>query len=245
MIATGAPADIETSSQGYATRFAGPVGAWLLARQARLVRALLRDLPPGASILDVGGGHAQLAGPLIEAGFAVTVLGSTPACAERLTPWLAGGRLRFDAGDTLNPPYPAGSFDAVVSVRLLPHCDEWQTLIAALCRAARLGVVVDYPTTRSLNRFAGGLFDTKRRLEGNTRTWRSFTEADIRGAFAAAGWRVQRRAPQFFLPMVLHRKLGARPLSAAAEGVCRALGLNALWGSPVLVRANPATPPAP
>ncbi|MDQ2673475.1 MAG: methyltransferase, partial [Chloroflexota bacterium] len=69
-------ADVESSSEAYARRFAGPVGQWFLELQARLTLESLAGLPPGATILDVGGGHAQLAPPLVEAGYRVTVVGS-------------------------------------------------------------------------------------------------------------------------------------------------------------------------
>ena len=44
------------------------------------------------------------------------------------------------------------------------------------------------------------------------------------------------RVGQFFLPMVVHRALKCKPLSAFLEGVCRALGLSRLWGTPVVGR---------
>ena len=53
-------ADIETSSDGYAARFAGPVGEWMLEIQETITVALLPKTP-SATILDVGGGHGQLA----------------------------------------------------------------------------------------------------------------------------------------------------------------------------------------
>ena len=52
--------DVETASDDYAARFAGPVGAWMLQVQERAVLELIAPWP-GASVLDVGGGHAQLA----------------------------------------------------------------------------------------------------------------------------------------------------------------------------------------
>src|SRR5690348_10446475 len=62
-------ADVETSSDDYARRFAGTVGAWFLERQADATRELLADLPHGAKVVDVGGGHAQLTPMLVEAGY--------------------------------------------------------------------------------------------------------------------------------------------------------------------------------
>ncbi len=56
-------ADIETSSDGYANRFGGKTGAWMLAVQERVTKQLLRDVPASATVLDVGGGHGQLAIP--------------------------------------------------------------------------------------------------------------------------------------------------------------------------------------
>ncbi len=87
-------ADVETSSEGYARRFAGPVGRFFLDRQAEATLALLR-LFPGASVLDVGGGHGQVTGPLVEAGYEVTVLGSDASCEARVREWTGPGRARF------------------------------------------------------------------------------------------------------------------------------------------------------
>ncbi len=69
-------ADVSSSSDDYARRFAGAVGQWFLDIQTGITLDLLRELPPAASVLDVGGGHAQVAPPLIAAGYDVTVIGS-------------------------------------------------------------------------------------------------------------------------------------------------------------------------
>ena len=180
-------ADVETSSDGYASRFSGPVGAWMLEAQERAVRELL-GAPGGATVLDVGGGHGQLALPLAAAGWRVTVLGSDPVCARRIAPAVAAGRVRFVAGDVLALPFPDRAFDFVVSVRLLPHCGQWPALVAELCRVARRAVIVDYPTLESLNRVAPALFGAKKRLEGNTRTFTLFTHREVAAAFAAGGY---------------------------------------------------------
>ena len=228
-------ADVETSSDGYASRFSGPVGAWMLAVQERAVRELL-GAPGGATVLDVGGGHGQLAGPLARSGWRVTVQGSADACARRIAPLTAAGSVRFVVGDMHALPFPDRSFDGVVSVRLLPHCEAWQRIVAELCRVARDVVVVDYPTSESLNRVAPALFGAKKKLEGNTRTFTLFTHREIEAAFAASGFAPSGRIGQFFLPMVLHRALRCRPCSAALESLCRGVGLTRRWGSPVVAR---------
>src|SRR3954469_5790780 len=125
-------ADIETSSEDYARRFTGAVGRWFIETQTRLTLSCLGALPVGASVLDVGGGHAQIAPPLIEAGFAVTVVGSDVACGARLTRWTDDNRCRFDVGNLRALPYADRSFDAVVCFRLLPHSVAWTGLVAEL-----------------------------------------------------------------------------------------------------------------
>lgn len=232
-------ADIETSNDDYATRFKGAVGAWLLAMQERGAMDLLRGLQSGSRVLDVGGGHAQLAGPLCGAGYTVTVLGSAASCRQRLEPLIAtGADCRFVVGNVIELPYKDRTFDAVVCFRLLTHCGAWEQLVSELCRVSRGPVVVDYPTGQSLNAVAPALFEAKKKVERNTRTWRLFRHAEVRDAFAAAGFAESGRFGQFFLPMVIHRALRCRPLSAFMEGACRLLGLTRKWGTPVIVRMD-------
>lgn len=226
-------ADVETSSAQYARRFAGPVGAWFLDVQARAVLELLAPWPR-ARVLDVGGGHAQLAGPLAEAGHAVTVLGSDASCAARL----GGLPVEFRMGDLLQPPFPERSFDAVLCFRLLPHVGPWRGLVDTLCRLAGQAVVVDYPTARSVNAVAGALFGLKKRVEKDTRAFAVFRDTEVEEAFATAGFDATARRAQFFLPMALHRALRLAPLSRALEAGARALGLARAFGSPVILRAE-------
>lgn len=231
--------DVETASPAYARRFDGEVGAWFLEVQERLVLEQLRDLPRGSRVLDVGGGHAQLAGPLAGAGFEVTVAGSAPSCAERLRPLREAGRVRFVAGDLLALPVPDDGFDAVLAFRLLAHVDPWRDLLGELCRASRGCVIVDYPSRRSFNVVAGPLFGLKARVEENTRPFRVLPPAEVAGAFAEHGYRVAAHRPEFLLPMALHRALGSRRIAGALERVGRATGLVHRFGSPVVVRAEP------
>ena len=231
-------ADVLTSSEGYARRFAGPVGRFFLDRQAASTLELLRPFP-GASVLDVGGGHGQVTGPLVAAGHAVTILGSEPSCEARVREWTGTGRARFVAGDLLAPPLPDRSHDVVLSYRLLPHVRRWPDLVAVLCRLARLAVVVDYPTRRSVNAAAGLLFGLKKGVEGDTRPFLVFSDAEVEGEFARHGFRPTGRRPQFFFPMALHRGLGSAGLARGLEGLTSAVGLTRGLGSPVIVRMEP------
>jgi SAM-dependent methyltransferase len=205
--------------------------------QARLTLELMARWP-GARVLEVGGGHAQLTAALLDAGHEVVVYGSDASCATRLRPLLDAGRATFAAGDLLHTPYADRSFDLVLCFRLLPHAHDWHALVGELCRLARHAVVVDYPTTRSANAVSGALFGVKKQVEGDTRPFRVFTEAEIRDAFAARGFTVTARRPQFFVPMAVHRALGLAPLSRGLEGAAGALGMTGALGSPVIARAE-------
>ncbi len=226
-------ADVETASDGYAARFGGATGVWMLRRQEKIVLRFLRPYP-GATVLDNGGGHNQLAEPLCRAGYSVTVLGSEPACGHRLALEIANGSIRFDVGSLVSLPYPDRHFDASIAIRLMPHCARWPELVAELCRTANRLVIVDYPRSRSVNVLADAMFGLKRRIEGNTRPYRLFSDRELRSAFARHGFNLRQHVPQFFFPMVLHRVLRCPLLSAALEGTARLTGLTKLFGSPVL-----------
>lgn len=228
-------ADIETASENYARRFAGSVGAWFLDVQTAATLRLLTPYPQ-AHILDVGGGHGQIAGELVEHGFHVTVLGSDEVCKARIQKLLDEQRAAFQVGNVLELPYPDRHFDVVLSYRLLPHVAQWQRFLAELCRVAREAVIVDYPEARSVNAVAPLLFRLKKQLEGNTRTYTSFRQADLLAEFKANGFVYGDRYKEFFFPMVLHRKLHTPRLSAALERGARALQLTRLLGSPVILK---------
>lgn len=230
-------ADVETSSDGYAGRFAGAVGEHFLAVQARATLDLLAPWP-GGSVLEVGGGHAQLAAPLVESGFRVTVAGSSEACRARLDRFLPAGAFDFRAADLLALPFPDRAFDAVLAFRLLPHAERWRELLAEMCRVARHAVIVDYPDLRSFNLFTGALFGAKKRVEGNTRPYRCFTRREVTAELARHGFGRPVLRPQFFVPMVVHRAVGKAGFSRAVEGVSGALGLTRAFGSPIILRAE-------
>lgn len=232
-------ADVESSSERYARRFLGSVGRWLLEQQTRLTLLALQGLPAGAPILDVGGGHAQVAPPLIEAGYEVTVVGSDPSCADRLRPWITSGQCRFLAADLQRLPFPDAEFTAVVCYRLLPHSVNWTRLVGELCRVSAQRVVLDYPSLQSVNRASERLFGLKQWIEGGTaRRFALFGRAEVRRALAASGFSVRDERPEFLWPMFLHRLARSARVAQSLEWPGRVLGLTRRWGSPVIVRAD-------
>lgn len=230
-------ADVETSSDAYARRFEGAVGAWFLDVQARTTLELLQPFAP-ARVIDVGGGHGQLAQALLDTGHETTIVGSAAECARRVQPLIDAGRVRFQAASLLALPFPDRSFDVALAFRLLPHVTRWRELVAELCRVAARAVIVDYPTQRSVNVVSGALFTLKRGVEKDTRPFLVFRDAEVAEAFAAAGFRTTARRGQFVAPMALHRAHGSAVLGRALETGARALGLRRLLGSPVIARAE-------
>jgi SAM-dependent methyltransferase len=228
-------ADVLTSADAYARRFSGAVGAYFLARQERAVLELLRPFP-GASVLDVGGGHGQVTGALVAAGYALTVLGSDASCESRVRQWTSDGRARFVAADLVEPGLAERSFDVVLSLRLLPHARDLNALLSTLARLAARAVVVDYPTRRSVNALAGPLFGLKHGVEGDTRPFAVFADHEIEAAFAAHGFVPTGRRPQFALPMALYRALGSAAVARGMERLAAAAGVTAAFGSPVVLR---------
>ena len=173
-------ADIETSNDDYATRFAGKTGAWMLDVQTKLTRRQLGPTPSSQlstpnsaarpSLLDVGGGHGQLAHPLADDGWDITVLGSAPSCEKRIADLTSAGKCKFVVGNVIELPFPDKSFDAVVCFRLLTHCDHVEQLVRELCRVSRGPIVCDYPCHESVNAFmTPERFAAKKAIEKNTR----------------------------------------------------------------------------
>jgi SAM-dependent methyltransferase len=229
--------DVETASEGYARRFAGEAGAFFLDVQAATVLELLAPWP-GARVLEVGGGHAQLAVPLVASGYRVTVTGSEPICRERLDRSLPRGGFAFEVCDAARLPFADRSFDVVVAVRLLTHLDGWREALAEICRVARRAVIVDYPDTRSFNRLYGALFAWKRAVEKDTRTFRCFRPGEVARECARHGFGRPTVRRQFFVPMVVHRAVGRAGASRALERASGVLGLTRALGSPVVLRVQ-------
>ena len=228
-------ADVETSSEDYALRFSGAIGAWFLRVQEE---ATLRMLAPyrGASVLEVGGGHGQLTNGLVRNGYRLTVLGSSVICNRRIQRFVDENRCSFKVGDILALPFPDRSFEIVISYRLLPHVTQWKKFIGELSRVAEKAVLIDYPSLRSMNCLMPLLFQFKKRLEVNTRRFTSFRESELLEVFGSFGFKAAGRYPEFFLPMVLHRIMKSPTLSSALEGGLRLSGATRSFGSPVILK---------
>lgn len=230
-------ADIETSSEDYATRFTGAIGQWLLQVQETATLNMLAAYPQ-AKVLDVGGGHGQLTQALIEAGYDVTVLGSAEACKTRIQTYIDQGQCAFQVGNVLDMPYPDHAFDVVISYRFLAHVAQWEKFLAELTRVAKQAVLVDYPTVRSINYITPLLFKLKKGLEGNTRPYTCYRETEITKHFQSLNFMQTDRYAQFALPMVIHRALKQPKISSFLEHCIRLTGMTRWLGSPVILKVS-------
>lgn len=228
-------ADIETSSEDYTTRFSGEVGEYFLDVQKEITLKLLKD-ENIKTVLDVGGGHAQLAVPLIENGYKVTVTGSSIKCRTRLDNFLEESQFTFDKCNFLNLPYNDNSFDAVVCFRLLTHEKNWKILVKEMSRVSKKVIVIDYPDVRSFNILYDFLFKLKKNFEKNTRTFRSFSRKELKNEFSVNDFNNFTFKPQFFIPMVIHRFLKQVFISRLSETIFKYTGLLYLFGTPVILK---------
>lgn len=226
-------ADIETSSDAYALRFSGKSGKWLLDRQNSIIARMLSRLQP-TTILDVGGGHGQIAAAFINKGYKITVMGSSSSCNSQINKLCTPGSYTFRVGDIEKLPYPDRSFDVVTCIRYLSHTDNWRGVISELCRVSKYGVIIDYPPLISVNLFIPILFALKKRFEGNTRTYTIFKSKLINETFHQNNFELETYNAQFLLPMVLHRILKSPTISSILEFIPKLTGLVNIFGSPAL-----------
>lgn len=228
--------DLDPSTERYARRFEGPAGKWLLSRQTAALRQLIAPWPT-AQVLDIGGGHGQIAAPLLADGHQVRVFASSEVALGRLRS-LLHPRLETEVGSLAALPHADRSFDVVTAFRILAHIGEWRALLSEMSRVARHAVIIDFPIPGGVNALEPLLFGLKKRIEGDTRRYRTISRQNVRDCFAAEGFTETHAIGQFVLPMVLHRKLDRPRVSGALERCLGATGLVAAIGTPVILRAT-------
>jgi ubiquinone/menaquinone biosynthesis C-methylase UbiE len=228
--------DIETASDEYAARFGGRAGQFFLAKQAKCVGEMLTG--GIESVLEVGGGHGQLIPVYEEQGMTVTIQGTDESCFEQLNRRYPGNAATYVTSELLQLPFDDDAFDAVVAVRLISHLTHWDATISEMCRVARKCVVIDYPSVFALNALTPIFFQIKKKAEGNTRTYQSFSRTKLAKAFDQSGFSISRSRSQFTLPMFVHRKASGAPILQSAESFFESSGITRLFGSPVVARAD-------
>jgi ubiquinone/menaquinone biosynthesis C-methylase UbiE len=230
-------ADIATSMDNYTSRFSGKVGEYFLELQKKITLDFLKD-ENIKTVLDVGGGHAQLAVPLVKEGYNVTITGSNISCRNRLDKFLDQSEFKFIECNFLNLPFESNSFDAVVCFRLLTHEKNWTLLVKEMCRVSKKVIVIDYPDIRSFNIFSKILFGLKKKIEKNTRTFKSFSRKELKKEFEKYDFKYFIFRPQYFLPMVIYRILKNVEILKISEFIFQITGLQYLLGTPVILKVK-------
>ncbi len=236
--------DIETASGGYALRFSGPAGEYLLGQQAMAVGSLLDDVGDAPlHFLDVGGGHAQLTSLFLRRGHNVTVHGSATACFPRVLALQKEfpDRLSCLMGPLRRLPVEDSQFDVVCGFRLMAHVANWRDLVAEFCRASRRFVICEFAVLGGLQRLAGAMFPLKLQMEPDTRPFTIIAIEDVVAELERHGFRLVRIERQFVMPIALHRALKSPVLSRCMETWLARLGLRESVGSPAVLLAERVT----
>jgi hypothetical protein len=227
------PPDIETASESYAKRFAGPIGEFLLHKQSTLVKQAISSFPMEIhNILEVGGGHCQTTQLLLASGRDVTLHGSHEDCFAR------SRAQQFAVSELCSPLFNIAaannSFDLSIALRLIPHIEDWREFLLEILRVSKYGVIFDYAELLSWNILTPALFQIKKRIEGNTRPYfchrtKEFIDFANSEKLSITIFR------QFALPMGIHRKINNVNFSENSENFCSKIGVTNLIGSPVIV----------
>ncbi|HEX5436711.1 MAG TPA: class I SAM-dependent methyltransferase [Gemmatimonadaceae bacterium] len=229
--------DVHTASASYRNRFVGG-GRLALLRQAEgVTRALRATGSAPLSVLDVGGGHAQLTGALQRAGHRVVVHGSTEACFQWIQPLAAAAPQQVTpcVARLLALPFATGAFDLVCGIRLLAHVSEWRALLAEMARVSRRFLLLDFPLDGGMQRLSGPGFRLKRTVEKNTRPFFLYRRTDVVSCLATVDVQPVLSFGELVLPLALHRALHLPRLSLLAERALAGMGLGDRIGSPVLL----------
>jgi SAM-dependent methyltransferase len=222
-----------------ALRFGGPIGRLIADAQDEVLASFLSPLA-GMSVLDVGTGTGRAAIALARRGARVT---GVDASAEMLAVAArrahdAGVEVSFKPGDAHALDSGAAAFDYVVCLRVLMHTPGWRESLAELCRVARHRVVFDYPALVSAAAVQAIGRRVAQGLGARVEAYRVFSDAAVRAALAANGFRIADSHRQFVLPIALHKGVGSVTFTSRVEHALSRVGLNALAGSPVTIAAE-------
>ena len=150
----------EDTWAGLATQFADEAYASVKGRVRTYVmhQHLVEHLPaPPATVLDVGGGAGHQSFPLAQAGYAVTLLDSSPAMLDKARqrlqqlPEEARQRVTFVRadGEHADEAVHGQRFAAVLCHGVLGYLEQPEPLVDQLCRCAAPGGIISIMTANA------------------------------------------------------------------------------------------------
>jgi SAM-dependent methyltransferase len=220
-------------------RFGGPIGQLVASDQARVIAAFVGP-PSGRSVLDVGTGTGRAAILMARAGARVTAVDPSEHMLAAARRHAAEEHLAIDfkVGDAHQLQFGTRAFDVVISLRVLMHTASWRGSLAELCRVADKLVIVDYPSAMSFAAFHAVSRRVAYALGAKTEPYRVLSDRAVARQLARHGFRVRAVHRQFFLPIAVHKAIGAPGFSTASRRLFERLGLLRLFGSPVTLVAE-------
>jgi ubiquinone/menaquinone biosynthesis C-methylase UbiE len=133
-------ADRYDATRGYPPEVAARIASGLIQ---------LGNIPPGASVLEIGIGTGRIALPLLASGVNVTGVDIAPRMVEQLQakyderraaePGASWGTLATQLADMTALPFADASFDAVIAVHVLHLVPAWQRALGEALRVVRPG----------------------------------------------------------------------------------------------------------
>jgi ubiquinone/menaquinone biosynthesis C-methylase UbiE len=179
----------EGIARGYdRERFSSLAGRVFQKAEWKTLAKLVRQLPPKASLLDVPCGTGRVAQVLSGWGFQVSAADISHEMIQvaRSRIAAAGGKLPASRGSADALPFANGSFDAVLSIRFLPHigAEQRRVMLKEMARVSRRWVFFS-------NSFSSGWYKgrraLKRRLGHQAPTRYPVSESEIREDLRYAG----------------------------------------------------------
>lgn len=218
-------------------RYGYSFGKYLLAYETGEFMDLISSK---GTVLDVGIGTGKLFLSLLERGQRVKGVDASPEMVsfvrERCSEDLPSEDLLV--ADAQNLPFQDGSFDSVVSSRVLMHLMDWRKGIAEYCRLAKSEVVIDFPTYSGFTALVPAANSVKRLFSSNPRPYSVFSVKSVAREFEKNGFEPVEIKRFFFLPVFAHRFINNVNLSVRLEKAFKKLYLTDRFGGPVLIKAR-------
>jgi 2-polyprenyl-3-methyl-5-hydroxy-6-metoxy-1,4-benzoquinol methylase len=220
-------------------RYGGAIGSVVAGTQAKTIADAVGRIQ-GRTIIDVGTGTGRSALLLARGGAKVTGIDPSEQLLQTARQRAAKESLAvtFQEGEVYKLDFPDKSFEVALCLRVLMHTPEWRECVLEMCRVTQQLVILDYSSRRSL---AAIQVPIRRVLElvGVPKSgYQLHSDAEVRDALVAGGFRVRATHRLFVLPMAFHRLIGSRRLTISIEHVLGRLGLRTLFGSPVTLVAE-------